>query len=220
MVLSQCNSKISLTLFITSITSKGHSHRRRTADETKHSCEVGMIKDGGGPEKSEGKKIKRNFYSSTKTADMLHCHYAYMTFSLLLTFARRHASCLEKVQVTWGWCIRQGKLWEFDSSSLIFKIISIHYKPSCCHLASQHSAAVRGSGSESKVWMALTLYCSCPLASFHSHLCVKHLLWSGATFISLFNRCNQTALLCKWWAHAGEHEQAFQIEHFQRQCQV
>lgn len=42
-----------------------------------------------------------------------------------------------------GNCIKPRKLWEFDSSSLNFKIISIHYNPSCCHLASRHSAAVR-----------------------------------------------------------------------------
>lgn len=109
-------------------------------------------------------------------------------------------------------CTKPRKLWEFVTSALNFKIISIHCNASCCHLASWYSAAVWN------VWMAFTLYCACPLASFHSHRCMKPRLWSGTTSISQFNRCHRT--LHKRWAHAGEHLQTFQTEHFQSQCQV
>lgn len=103
-------------------------------------------------------------------------------------------------------CTKPRKLWEFDSSCLNFKIISIHCSPSCCHLAPQHSAAVRKRWEWLQGVSGLNLVLFLPVAaSFHSHQCVKHVLWSGAAFISL----NQTVLLCKWWAHAGEHSQAF-----------
>lgn len=68
------------------------------------------------------------------------------------------------------------KLLEFDSSFLNFKTISIHCNTSCCHLASQPSAAVRVNGLNLVLFLPSILFPISPTCeAFAVVRCCVHL---------------------------------------------
>lgn len=152
----QC--KISLSLFIaiiTSITGKGQSHGLLTTDETWH----------------YGCQLK--------------IYYSRSAFCKLLQNSSKESHLRSEESMSDKNCFKLRKLWESDSFSLNFKIISIHHTSSCCHQAFSTVQQCDDCGSESKVRMALTLYCSCPLASFHFHSCETFAVVSRCIHLSV-----------------------------------
>lgn len=115
-------------------------------------------------------------------------------------------------------CIKPWQHEKYESYSLSFTNIGIHCEAFCCHLASQQQC--RSSKRHSRLWMALTLYCSCPQASF-SFTDVWTICCGQSLHISLSVRQMQSN-----WATVRRMSSCrgtctgFQIERFQCQCQI
>ena len=115
------------------------------------------------------------------------------------------ASCLEKVWVTGAAQSHEsfGNLtclaWTLRSLVFTAALPVVIWLPSTVQQC-------ESGGSDSKVWVALTLYCSCPPQPLSILTNVWNMCCGQArAFVSL----NQTVLLCEWWAHAGGHFAGF-----------